>query len=129
MESFSMDVFQQWLDSYGRACSEKDSKAFGALFADEARYYKTPFDKPLRDPPAISQYLEDVAALTVDVRFSYHILSVMGCAVIALWQGGFTEVRTGKRVKLDGVFLIEMNEQHKCRVFREWWHRFEEMEE
>lgn len=126
MEGFSVNDFQQWMDSYGRACIDKDPEAFGALFAKEARYYKTPFEKPLRGPPAISRYLRETAALTVDVRFSYHILSVIGCVVIALWQGGFTEVRSGKRVKLDGVFLVELNEQHKCRVFREWWHRFEE---
>lgn len=125
MESFYANEFQQWMDSYERACIAKDPEAFGSLFAMEARFFKTPFEKPLRGPIAISRYLEDAATLASDVRFSYHILSVIGCAVIALWQGGFTEVSSGKRVKLDGVFLVELNEQHKCRVFREWCHRFE----
>jgi hypothetical protein len=31
----------------------------------------------------------------------------------------------GKRLLLDGVFLVEFDEAGLCSRFREWWHREE----
>jgi hypothetical protein len=41
---------------------------------------------------------------------------------IARWQSKFTNLKSGKRVALDCLFLVEFDEDEKCSVFREWWH-------
>jgi hypothetical protein len=60
-----------------------------------------------------------------DVQFSYEILAVKGNLGIALWHGKSVSAKSGNYIVLDGVFLVEFDEQDKCTVFREWWHRQE----
>jgi hypothetical protein len=51
---------------------------------------------------------------------------VTGNRGIALWQTTFTRAHSGHPVQLDGVFVVEFDDQGRCSRFREWWHRHEE---
>jgi hypothetical protein len=44
---------------------------------------------------------------------------------IARWWATFTRTPSQKRVQLDGIFVCTMDEQGRCRLFQEWWHRQE----
>jgi hypothetical protein len=39
---------------------------------------------------------------------------------VALWQGRLDLRDSGKRLLLDGVFLVEFDEAGLCSRFREW---------
>jgi hypothetical protein len=125
MESLTLDGFGKWMDMYGKACEDSDPKAAAELFAQNAEYYETPFDDPMVGQDAIYQYWSEASHTLKDVQFSYEILAVEGNLGIALWQGKSVSVRSGNHVALDGVFLVEFDEQQKCTMFREWWHRQE----
>jgi hypothetical protein len=86
---------------------------------------ETPFDDPMIGQNAIYRYWSKASQALKDVQFSYEILAVQGNLGIALWQGKFVSVKSGNHVALDGVFLVEFDEQEKCSTFREWWHRQE----
>ena len=56
MKALTLDAFTQWMEAYGRASREDDAVASAALFAEDARYYETPFAEPVLGRQAIYQY-------------------------------------------------------------------------
>lgn len=56
MKRLTVDVFKEWLESYGRASAENDAAASSELFTLDARYYESPFDEPMVGREAIFQY-------------------------------------------------------------------------
>ncbi|KPK05350.1 MAG: hypothetical protein AMJ56_16030 [Anaerolineae bacterium SG8_19] len=100
MAPITSENFQEWLESYGRASEENDPRASAELFAPDAEYYETPFAD----------------------QSSYEIVAIQENLGIARWQARFTQINSGKRIALDCIFLVEFDEHHKCRMFREWWH-------
>jgi hypothetical protein len=125
MGSLTFKGFGEWMDMYGKACEDSDPRVAAELFAQNAEYYETPFDDPMVDQDAIYRHWSEASQALKDVRFSYEILAVKGNLGIALWQGKSVSVKSGNHVALDGVFLVEFDEQQRCTVFREWWHRQE----
>jgi len=125
MRSLTLKGFGEWMDMYGKACEDSDPEVAAELFAQNAEYYETPFDDPMVGQDAIYRYWSEASQALKDVQFSYEILAVKGNLGIALWQGKSISVKSSNHVALDGVFLVEFDEQDKCTVFREWWHRQE----
>jgi hypothetical protein len=125
MGSLTFKGFGEWMDMYGKACEDSDPRVAAELFAQNAEYYEIPFDDPMVGQDAIYRYWSGVSQALRDVQFAYEILAVKGNLGIALWQGRSVSVKSGNHGALDGVFLVEFDEQDKCTIFREWWHRQE----
>jgi uncharacterized protein (TIGR02246 family) len=119
------ESFRAWLDDYGRAWEAQDPEASAALYREDALYFETPFDEPMRGVAAIRDYSAEAAAAQKDVKFGADVLAVSGDTGIARWRASFTRVPSGMRVELDGVFLVTFDDAGRCREFREWWHRRE----
>lgn len=118
-------AFKSWLDAYGRAWETGDPQAAAALFTQEATYQETPFDAPMRGQDAIIAYWSDVPRTQADIHFGYDILATTADLGIAHWWATFVRVPSGVHVKLDGIFTVALDEDNRCRTFREWWHRQE----
>lgn len=123
------DAFKMWLDAYGRAWETRDPDAATDLFTEDALYYETPFADPFAGRKAIYNYWADVPRLQTNITFRYEILSVKGDTGVARWWADFTRISSQKRVHLDGIFVITMADNGRCREFREWWHRQEKQPE
>ena len=120
------DDFDRWLHAYGQAWTNGDVPAVLRLFASEAQYFETPFDPPLVGHEEIQHYWTEGAATSQrHVRFSYEILSTQGQSGLAHWQATFRRVPGALRVALDGIIYAQFDEQGRCMIFREWWHRKE----
>lgn len=122
MGTLTIDQFKDWMEMYGKASQENDTKASSELFAPDAEYYETPFDEPIRGREAIYQYWERGAQTLKDKSSSFEILTVKGNFGIARWQSKFTSIESGKRFALDCLFVVAFDEDAKCKIFREWWH-------
>lgn len=122
-------AFDGWLRAYGRAWEARDPEAAADLFTEDASYYETPFDPPATGRSAILNYWSAVPRYQRDISFRYQILAVTEDQGIARWWASFTRVENGRRVELDGVFLVTMDESDRCATFREWWHRREDVPE
>ncbi|HZD57586.1 MAG TPA: nuclear transport factor 2 family protein [Anaerolineales bacterium] len=118
----TLDVFKQWLESYGRAGRENDEKSSQELFAPDFRHYVTLSADPMIGREAIYRYLRKGAQSLKDEESSYEILSVKDNLGIARWRCQFNAISSGGRLALDHQFLVEFDEDGKCRLFREWWH-------
>jgi hypothetical protein len=117
--------FANWLERYGQAWIKRDPKAAVELFAPDARYYETPFDAPLVGLAGIWQYWQQVPQSQESISFQATPLAIANGSYIARWQAKFTRIPSGRRVELDGVFVLEFDSQGLCVELREWWHRRE----
>jgi len=69
------------------------------------------------------EYWTNVADTEQNIQFGYEILSVIPEQGIARWWASFVIVPPGLETKLDGIFLISLDENGRCYSLREWWHK------
>lgn len=122
------ESFQEWLEAYKLAWETRTPEAAGELFTEEALYYEAPFAEPLEGQTGVVAYWSDVPRSQKQIQFDYQILAVTGNTGIAHWQASFVRILSGAFVELDGILTAEMDEDGRCRVFREWWHSKEEQQ-
>jgi hypothetical protein len=115
--------FKTWLEAYGRAWEARDPHAAAALFADDGTYQVTPFLAPMHGHQAIFEYWSEVARTEKDIRFGFETLALTSEAGIARWWASFVIVPPGLQTKLDGIFLISLDADNRCKSLREWWHK------
>jgi len=113
------EVFDRWLDAYGRAWETKDPEAAADLFVEDATYYETPFDEPMRGRAEVVEYWSGVP------RSQDEILTASAGEGIAHWDANFVRLPTGTPVEIDGVLLAKLDADGRCTEFREWWHKQE----
>jgi hypothetical protein len=119
----TLQAFDDWLDSYGHAWESRNPQAAADLFAVDGTYQVTPFLEPMRGKPAILEYWIHVAQTQQNIHFGFEILSTAPEQGIARWWASFVIVPPGLNTKLDGIFLISLDENGRCRSLREWWHK------
>lgn len=73
--------------------------------------------------PAIFEYWSEVARTEVNIQFGYEVLAVTREVGIARWWASFVRVPPGLQTKLDGIFLIALDDDGHCQSLREWWHK------
>jgi ketosteroid isomerase-like protein len=118
--------FRHWLDRYGDAWVAGDPDAVAELFAEDARYYETPFEEPLRGVEAIRTYwIQGAKDAQTSVSFDASLIAVDGSTGYARWRATFERLPSRRQVVLDGVLEATFDEDGNCREFREWWHRHE----
>lgn len=117
--------FASWLERYGQAWIKRDPEAAVQLFGADARYYETPFDAPFVGRTDIWKYWQHVPESQESISFQATPLAIVNGTCIAHWQAKFTRVPGGRRVELDGIFVLEFNSHGLCVKLREWWHRRE----
>lgn len=116
-------AFKSWLEAYGRAWQERNPQAAADLFTEGGSYQVTPFVQPMRGRAAILEYWSNVARTEQDIQFGCEILAVTPEVGIARWWASFLIVPQGLQTKLDGIFLISLDADGRCRSLREWWHK------
>lgn len=116
-------AFQSWLEAYGKAWEKRDPEAATALYAEDGTYQVTPFTEPMRGRKAIFEYWCGVARTEENAQFGYEILVAKPEMNIARWWASFVIVPQGLKTKLDGIFVIALDKEGRCKSLREWWHK------
>jgi ketosteroid isomerase-like protein len=111
-----------WLAAYGRAWETRDADAASALFARDAEYFETPYSEPFVGPEGVRNYWAKVTADQRDIEFESQIVGTADRTSAATWRATFTLASSGAFVELDGVFLLEFDDEGRCTKLREWWH-------
>ncbi len=119
------NALANWLEAYGRAWERRDPEAAATLFSPDARYFETPFAAPATGRDGVRAYWADATRNQTDISFSFDIVSVSAGRGVARWRSRFTRLSTGASVTLDGIFLLEFDDDGLCRELHEWWHRSE----
>ena len=118
----TMGALTNWLDAYGDAWESKDPDKAANLFSADASYRVTPFEKPHSGPEGIREYWANVTAGQRNVEFQFEPLAVAGNTGFAQWSATFDVDPDGPSITLDGVFVLDFDENGKCQQLREWWH-------
>jgi ketosteroid isomerase-like protein len=121
----SIEGLNAWMEKYKAAWESRDPAAAANLFTGDAEYYWTPFEEPKRGHAQIAKAWEAATSRQQDISFSFTVLAAGGSTGIVHWKTSFIRITTGKHVELDGILRAEFDKNHKCRVFREWWHSSE----
>ena len=122
MKLLTHQHFHGWMETYSRASAENDPQGSAGLFAQDARYYESPFDEPMIGRDAIFDYWNIGAQNLHDKESTFEILSVQDNRGIAHWGSKFTAIESGKHLELDCLFVVEFDDEGLCQIFREWWH-------
>lgn len=112
----------RWLDAYGEAWRLRDADKAADLFSEDSSYHVTPFETPHFGPNGVHKYWADVTANQGNIQFEYQPLSIIGNRGIAHWSAQFDIAPEGPQIELDGIFVLDFDENGKCRQLREWWH-------
>jgi hypothetical protein len=120
-------AFKSWLDAYGKAWESRDAEAAAALYAENGTYQVTPFLEPMRGRNAIFEYWSNVARTEEKIQFEYEILVANRELNIARWSASLVIVPQGLKTKLDGIFVISLDEEGRCTSLREWWHKQQDL--
>lgn len=114
-------ALEGWLQKYGAAWVARDARAAGPLFTADAIYHENAFEAPMQGRAAIEEYWAKVTLDQREVKFESKVVSVSGNTGVATWKASFRLESTGATISLDGIFLLEFDEQGVCRSLREWW--------
>ncbi len=115
--------FHDWMAALGAAWEARDPAAAAALFAEDVRYHETPFDEPMVGVEAVRAYWAEVPERQRDVRFGFEVLATTPKGGLARWQAWFERIAAdGTRRELDGVVMVELGDDGRCSLLREWWH-------
>ncbi len=118
----NQDGLAGWLDAYGRAWEQRDADAVAAIFSTDALYYETPYSDPFRGREGVAAYWTRVTLDQRDIGFSSDPVGMIGATGVARWSARFTAVSSGAEVELNGVFLLQFDDDGLCTCLREWWH-------
>lgn len=113
------------MERFARAWESRDPEQASALFAEDGYYQETPFDEPLTGADQIRTYWSSLPKAREDISFTYEILAVAEPWGIARWRGSYTPVERKTHVELDGILLVSLDDEGRCRDFREWSNRHE----
>lgn len=90
----------------------------GAVLADDIVWYETPFEEPLTGIDAVTkQWKTDLLGQT-KVTFRYEILIDEGDKQVINWHCSW--VANGVPRELEGVFYLEINDDKKLTLFKQW---------
>jgi hypothetical protein len=101
----------------------RDPQAAADLFTKDGAYQVTPFVEPMRGRSAIFDYWVHVTETERKIQFGHEILAVTEDAGIARWWATFLILPQGLQTKLDGIFVITLDGDGRCKTLREWWHK------
>lgn len=121
-DELTMEELTSWLDAYGEAWESRDANSAAAIFSEDSSYRVTPYEEPHVGPEGVRQYWAGVTENQRNVQFEHQPLSINGNTGIAHWSANFDVEPGGTHIELDGIFVLDFDENGKCRRLREWWH-------
>jgi hypothetical protein len=112
---------QDWLDTYIAAWRSGDRQHIGDLFSEEVRYRYHPYDEPVMGRQAIVQsWLEDWDPKE-PWEADYRVYAVDGSRVVATGTSRYPAYRDHPERLYHNVFLIQFDEEGRCRDFTEYF--------
>jgi hypothetical protein len=115
-------TLMRWLNRYGEAWARKDPALAAELFSKSASYQETPFEEAMVGQDAIREYWAEVTADQDNIDFSAEILSISGMTGVVGWSAQFRSISADAPIQMNGVFVLEFEDDETVSSLREWWH-------
>jgi len=114
------EVFEGWLERYFAAWTSNDPDHVAALFGPDAIYSYGPFRDEARGQQEIARRWVEGGVLP-GLRWSYEPLALEGERGVANWRVSFDS--GAGRTEIDGILVLDFDEQGRCISHREWYER------
>jgi len=109
-----------WLKKFGEAWSERNPQKVLSLFSKNVKYYESVFEPPYEDLNKVLSLWKVVPLNQKDVTFNFEIITVSDDLAVANWKVTRTLLPTNQRQKIDGIFIIKLNNESLCYYFKQW---------
>jgi hypothetical protein len=113
-----LDGFRGWLEGYFAAWASNESEAVSALFAEDAVYSYGPFRGEAHGREEIVRRWVG-GGVQPGLQTWFEPLAIQGERGVAHWRVSFDE--DDGRVELDGILVLDFDEQGRCTLHREWY--------
>jgi uncharacterized protein (TIGR02246 family) len=113
--------FERWLDAYFHAWETNDADDVAALFTEDAVYQVDPFREPWRGRDEIVRWWVEGGAN--DVEHAYEVIAVDRDVGVASWHAITKPPGDAVEVEHDGVLVVTIGPDGRCRDHREWYAR------
>ena len=115
------DSVQVWLDKYVEAWRTYDPAQIGNLFSEDALYFYSTFDDPLRGREAIvADWLKEPNA-TGSWEAGYEPVAVEGNVGVAQGRTRYFGSDGAVEREFDNIFVLHFDEAGRCKRFTEWF--------
>jgi len=112
---------QEWLDRYVDGWRRGDREQIGNLFSEGVSYRYHPYDEPVLGRQAVVQsWLEDWDPKE-PWQAEYAVYAVDGARVVATGSSRYMEYRDHPERLYHNVFLLEFDQEGRCREFTEFF--------
>lgn len=110
---------ERWFHELRRVWIEKDLAALPGLLSESFQYFESPFDPPLVTRESVQQEWEVVKHQNIET-LEINVLDGQEDTGVATYR--FIERKSdGTFVESRGVYWVELDEQGKAVLFRQWW--------
>jgi uncharacterized protein (TIGR02246 family) len=114
-------TLRAWVDAYVRAWTSNNPTDIGALFAEDALYFTSPYESPWRGREGIVATWLERKDEPGTWTFAWEMLAVAG-------DLGFVRGRTDYAATADqaaqtyhNLWVIRLDDDGRAREFTEWW--------
>lgn len=121
----SGESFNEWLEKYKTACEHGTQDIIEAIFSNDAKYYKTPFEAPFTGINKILEFWKDAFESQTNITYDFEIIHTFNNKGIAKMNASFKLKNSEIKVWLDGIIEACFNAELKCTQFYTWSHRDE----
>ena len=110
-----------WATKLGQAWSAQDpGKAMDLVSKDSIEWYENPLQPPYKSWEEVRKLWEAVPFNQKDVTYSHQVLICNDSVGIINWQVKLTKVPSGKKLNIDGIFQVLLDEAGCCTYFKQW---------
>jgi ketosteroid isomerase-like protein len=112
---------QAWLDKYVEAWRTYDPEQIGDLFSENALYFYSPFDDPVRGRDAIVADWRKEPNPVGSWEARYVPVAVEGDVGVAQGRSRYFAPDGRIEREFDNIFVLHFDEAGRCTRFTEWY--------
>jgi ketosteroid isomerase-like protein len=108
----------KWVGRYRRAWESNDPKDIGALWTEDAVFFRRPDEEPVQGRDAIVRAWLEVADAAGETTFEYEVL---GFGDGVGFVRGWTTYLTNPPTLFSNLWVIRLDRSGRAHEFTEWW--------
>jgi len=115
------EQLDDWATKLGQAwTSQNPDEAMQLVSKDTIEWYENPLQPPYKSWAEVYKLWEVIPYNQKDITFSHQVLAFSDSAGIINWQATLTKVPSDKRLHIDGIFQVCLDEVGHCVYFKQW---------
>ena len=112
--------YNKWIVSFMDGWKNRDIDAVMKTISNDCKYYESAFKEPCKDVNEIKFLWEVVPLNQKDINYSYEIILENDKYCIVNFLIERTLIPSLIIQKIDGIFLISLNQDGLCKYFKQW---------